>query len=135
MISSLSSSYCKLASSTIQGNFQIITSDLEEEPSQPPVTLILPPTMEARARYKNVLGKEASGVHACAPGRRVSTEERPLQFSSLPPATMNAWKCQIISLASLTLVEGRAAQAWPPLFPGSGGSSSTKPLTLYLRQN
>ena len=33
--------------------------------------------------------------------------------------------------AGLTPV-GRAAQAWPPLFSGSWGSSSTKPLMLYL---
>ena len=76
MISLLSSSYCKPTSSTIQGILQIITSDLMEEPSTPPVSLILPPTMEARAAY-NDLGKEASGVQY-APGRRVSTEERSL---------------------------------------------------------
>ena len=134
MISLLSSSYCKPVSSTIQGNFQIFTSDLmEERSSRPPVTLILPPTIEAPARC-NGLGKEASGVHDDAPGRRVSTEES-RSDPSLPAATMNAWKCQIISLASLTLVEGRAAQAWFHLSPGSRGSSLTKPLILYLRQN
>ena len=133
MISSLSPIYCKPTSSIIQRNFQIITSDLSNQPSQPPVTLILPPTIEAGAPANGV-GKEASGVQACAPGRRVITEESRLDPSE-PPAMMNAWKCQIISLASLTLVEGRAAQAWANLFPVSRGSSSTKPLILYLRQN
>ena len=71
MISLLSSFYCKPTSSIIQRSFQIITSDLPE----PPVSLILPPTVEARAAH-NGLGKEAIGVQACAPGRRVSTEER-----------------------------------------------------------
>ena len=88
--------------------------------------------IEARALYNN-LGMEASGVQACDPGRRVSTELSHLD-PLLPPATMNAWKFQITSLVSLTLVEGRAAQAWAYLGPGSWGSSSTKPLTLYLRQ-
>ena len=133
MISLSSSSYCKPTSSTIKGNFQIFTSDLWEEPYRPPVSLIWPPTIEARTP-DNALGKEASGVQACAPGRRVSTEESRLD-PSWPPATINAWKCQIISLASLTLVEGRAAQAWWYLFSGSWVSSSTKPLTSYLRQN
>ena len=128
-------SLCKPSSLTFKKliYFQILTSDLRGEsltPSQPPVTLILPPTIEAGAKPSD-LGREARGVQACAPGRRVSTEESRLDPSK-PPATMNAWKCQIISLASLTLVEGRAAQAWVSLFPGSWGSSSTKPLTLYL---
>ena len=34
--------------------------------------------------------------------------------------------------AGLNPVVGRAAQAWPHLFSGSWGSSSTNPLTLYL---
>ena len=66
----------------------MITSDLTEEPSQPPVTLSLPPTIEARAPL-NDLGKEASGVHDGAPGRRVSTEESSLNPLA-PPATINA---------------------------------------------
>ena len=61
-----------------------------EEPSQPPVTLIFPPSIEARAPH-NDLGKEARGVQACAPGRRVSTEA-----SLAPPATMNAWIYKMI---------------------------------------
>ena len=55
-----------------------ITSDLVEEELKPPTTLILPPaTVEARAAY-NPLGREARGVQAVAPGRRVTTEERRL---------------------------------------------------------
>ena len=37
--------------------------------------------------------------------------------------------------ASLTPVLGKAAQAWSYLFSGSWGSSSTKPLVLYLQLN
>ena len=66
-------------SPSLQAN-KVTTSDLQEEPSNPPVSLILPPTIETRAEL-NGLGKEASGVQACAPGRRVSTEERKLDPS------------------------------------------------------
>ena len=53
-----------------------ITSDLVEPcSSKPPVTLILPPTTEARGAV-NGLGREARGVQTVASGRRVSTEER-----------------------------------------------------------
>ena len=54
-------------------HFSIITSDLEPPPT-PPFTLSLPPTIEAWASH-NVLGREAIGVQAVAPGRRVSTED------------------------------------------------------------
>ena len=63
-----------IARPSLQPN-KVITSDLQEEPSNPPVSLILPPTIETRAEL-NDLGKEARGVHDDAPGRRVSTEER-----------------------------------------------------------
>ena len=60
-----------------------ITSVLVEE--EPLTTLILPPaTDEARGTY-NPLGREARGVQAVAPGRRVTTEP-----SSAPPATTKA---------------------------------------------
>ena len=66
-----------------------ITSVLREEELSPATTLILPPaTMDARAEL-NPLGREARGVQAVAPGRRVTTEERPLG-PSLPPATTKA---------------------------------------------
>ena len=52
-----------------------ITSDLVEV-EKPPRTLIFPPvTMDARAEL-NPLGREARGVQAVAPGRRVNTEEK-----------------------------------------------------------
>ena len=58
-----------------------ITSDLGEYPSpkapvsvKPPVTLILPPTTEARALF-NALGRETRGVQTVAPERRIKTEE------------------------------------------------------------
>ena len=76
-----------IASPSLQAN-KVTTSDLQEEPSNPPVSLILPPKIETRAEL-NGLGKEARKVQDDAPGRRVSTEESrsdPL----LPPATMNA---------------------------------------------
>ena len=113
-------------------HFTIITSDLMlEPPSLPPLIRILPPTIDARARY-NVRGREARGVQVVAPWRRVTTEEvRP--DGVRPPATMNActkgWFC-----FCLTLVIGRAAQAWRSLFSGSWGSSSTKPFTPYLQR-
>ena len=59
---------------------------------EPPTTLNLPPaTMEARAAY-NPVGREARGVQAVAPGRRVTTEERRLLdvTPSQPPATTKA---------------------------------------------
>ena len=66
----------------------MITSDLKEE-EMPPTTLNLPTaTIEARAEL-NLLGREARGVQAVAPGRRVTTEERVLD-PSLPPATTKA---------------------------------------------
>ena len=66
-----------------------ITSDVREEEWKPPTTLIFPPaTVEARALV-NPLGREARGVQAVAPGRRVTTEERVLDLS-LPPATTKA---------------------------------------------
>ena len=58
-------------------HFPIITSDLAETPvSEPPFTLILPPTIEARALL-NALGREVMAVRiqAVAPGRRVITSE------------------------------------------------------------
>ena len=103
MISLLSSFYCKPTSSIIQRNFQIITSDLSEEPSQPPVSLILPPTIEALAPVI-VLGKEASGVQSCAPRRRVSTDDP--SDPAQPPATMNAWNCQIITGCPKNIAKG-----------------------------
>ena len=67
-----------------------ITSDLKEEDLGPATTLNLPPaTVEARAEL-NPLGREARGVQAGAPGRRVTTEERRLNPSSRPPATTKA---------------------------------------------
>ena len=43
----------------------------------PPTTLILPAAkMDARAEL-TTLGREARGVHAAAPWRRVTTEEDP----------------------------------------------------------
>ena len=68
----------------------IITSDLEEPTTQPPLSLSLPPTIEARA-LDNGRGRLAIGVQAVAPGRRVSTEERML-VPSYPPATTKACK-------------------------------------------
>ena len=80
----------------------MVTSDLEEvwepdpqpsnpqSPAKPPVTLSLPPTIEARASL-NALGREARGVQAVAPGRRVSTEECQLD-PSFPPATTSSCK-------------------------------------------
>ena len=38
----------------------------------------------------------------------------------------------MVGWSGLTPVAGRAEQAWPYLFSGSWGSSSAKPLTLYL---
>ena len=86
-------SLCKPSSLTIKKliYFQILTSDLRGEsltPSQPPVTLILPPTIEAGAKPSD-LGREARGVQACAPGRRVITDVT-IESSLAPPATTNA---------------------------------------------
>ena len=67
------------------------TSDLEPpKPSKPPITLTLPPTIEAWALYNN-LGSDARGAQAVDPGRRVSTLEKPLN-PSVPPATSSAWR-------------------------------------------
>ena len=65
----------------------IVTWELRE-PVQPPLSLILPLTSEALALLIG-LGREARGVQAGAPGRRVTTEERRLDPSQ-PPATRNA---------------------------------------------
>ena len=117
-------------------HFKILTSDLMDLSSwsYPPLSLIRPPTTEARTP-NNVLGREARDVQDDALDRRVTTEELSSIALAEPPAMIYAWKCQsIIVWASLTPVEGRAAQAWPYLFSGSWGSSSTKPWTLYLQQ-
>ena len=60
-------------------------------PAKPPLILILPPTIDARA-YSNVRGREARGVQAVAPGRRLTTDEveSPPEIDVSPPATMNA---------------------------------------------
>ena len=67
----------------------IVTWELKElEPKYPPLSLTLPRTTEALALLIG-LGREARGVQAGAPGRRVTTEERRLDPSQ-PPATRNA---------------------------------------------
>ena len=113
-------------------HFTIITSDLMEFPSStPPFTLSLPPTIEAWAKYKG-RGREARGFQAVAPGRRVSTDEKKMESSFRPPATTSACS-EKVGWAGLTPVAGRAEQKWLNLFSGSWGSSSTKPLMLYLQ--
>ena len=58
-------------------------------PSEPPITLIFPPMIEARAPLSGC-GRDASEVQAGAPGRRVTTEET--RHRRKPPAATNAWK-------------------------------------------
>ena len=91
---------------------------MEERPSTPPLTHILPPTITARAPL-NGLGREARGVQSDAPRTRAITEEVKEELDVRPPATMIALKCDIIGGRGLTLVEGRAAQAWFHLVSGS----------------
>ena len=49
------------------------------------------------------------------------------------PSSSNNKRLQNMVWVGLTSDEGRAAQAWPNLFSGSLGSSSTKPCMLYLQ--
>ena len=65
------------------------TSDLKTFPSKPPISLSMPPTMDAFV-FQNARGREARGVHDVAPGVNVKTDERSSVASS-PPATTNAW--------------------------------------------
>ena len=80
-------------------------------------------------------GKEARVVQEEAPGRRLNTES--VYESVCPPATI--YSCRGFKSwydwnnISLTPVEGMAAQECPHLFSGNWVSSSTKPLTLYLK--
>ena len=56
-----------------------------------PMTLSLPPTIDARTLTKAIaLGREARGVQAVASEKRASTEERYKYPSPIPPATTNA---------------------------------------------
>ena len=79
---------------TFQWSF-IITSAFEDNTSsKPPLSLSLPPTIDARRR-NSFRGRGARGIHDVAPRRRVSTEERNLEWCSPvnPPATTNACTC------------------------------------------
>ena len=71
------------------------------EPVQPPVILTLPRTSEALAATTG-LGREARGVQAGAPRRRVSTEKVSYGYLSVnPPATTNACKVNIFQVMTI----------------------------------
>ena len=70
------------------------TSDLMKRSFLPPVTLSLPPTIEARAL--NIFqGKGASLVQASTPGMRENTVEEGL-FPCPPPTTIKAYDAGVL---------------------------------------
>ena len=82
----------KVSTRSIASQILSFTSFRGVFPCHPPVTRSLPPTTDARAA-SNDLGREAKGVQAVAPGRRVSTDSRKFQVPvpSTPPPTTSAW--------------------------------------------
>ena len=81
----------------------ISTSAFEDNTSsKPPLSLSLPPTIDARRR-NSFRGRGARGIHDVAPRRRVSTEERNLELCSPvnPPATTNACTCTKLTYCGL----------------------------------